>query len=1099
MDKYVETLNQECDKMIESQACFAQAAAGMNNSLSELESLGSQTLSNGQTVDELLGGYISDSAKYKLSGFSATGEIDWDAGQNNNLGSQMLKWQAGYSGTGKQDERGRDVIGAAQRDRWTMKGRELQLEQGTGTGLAKSPKSGKAMADRAAASKTFAVLHGLAGRYMDNADGSLSADDQAIMKQVWNAAGSTRAATMSDGMTKCAEAYDESQRNLQNAAADQRGMTVVDMSLTPEEKNAAYNALEKVRDPETQGVIVDMEVEYQEQCVLLSQIVPLAKFHRTLTLSAAPFRARLPYRVTEGDIRVDNAPLIADGEAYGFINRLTQTGNYRQMFDMDNASIAALQPLIRFYKVIEKDAAGGQKELVEHEIAFDSFATPDDVNDVFSNKAKRGFGVGIKSFDVTFDGQDLFAATRSIKATLKIQANNFDELLKNRRVKSIAAKPDGTGAPRYRYIDLALKTGGDDIEKYATHLDSLNFRLKACFGWNPNVKNVNFPRGALDESFVTVNLTPVTHNFDFDEQGRVTFTIEYYAYVEQFLQNPYLNIFTDPVTFSKILSRRLGYQSLELNASCDINEVEESSKAKADREKADAEKIEKEKSCLMNYLITQLFREDKIYMLKFTRDELKRVVKEGPHFLFDIDMIKAPNERSQEALFNDLKDRWKSFKKEEQKENSKLDENLKAGITQMDVQIPYMYIGDIIDLIMGQMTMFLKKTREGLAATNKYEDIPFDLGLKNIELQRLTSLIAQYEKFRLTLGPLEFYDHSLKRYVNVSFADVPISVAHFTEFLTSKLLKKDQAMYPLMQFLKDLFNSLIKNYLNKSNCKGINAKQKTRLFESCVTSYGREHKGIAIDRITERILAVGRGPRLYVDNLNRGSQTSILNIAGSTSFHRPNDGLKHEFNHFIFFAGHVQPANRMNGNREEDENRGIFHYVLGKDSGIIKNISLTKTESPGLKEVRFESEGFRELEQLREVYDVDVDCYANLRAMPGNYIFVDPRGFAPNLADYSGEFDLTDLGVGGYYMIIRSTHTFAPGIANTRFKAVWVHSKDSEKPGKTVDQDAGKNEKTMAKCNATRKRLGLVEIQTSAAEMAAYEPPKDTVSEATDG
>ena len=62
----------------------------------------------------------------------------------------------------------------------------------------------------------------------------------------------------------------------------------------------------------------------------------------------------------------------------------------------------------------------------------------------------------------------------------------------------------------------------------------------------------------------------------------------------------------------------------------------------------------------------------------------------------------------------------------------------------------------------------------------------------------------------------------------------------------------------------------------------------------------------------------------------------------------------------------------MVGDREADQSGGIFHYMLGRDVGIVKNISLSKTDSPGLKEVRFEQEGYQGLTQLREIYDVNI-------------------------------------------------------------------------------------------------------------------------------
>jgi hypothetical protein len=135
----------------------------------------------------------------------------------------------------------------------------------------------------------------------------------------------------------------------------------------------------------------------------------------------------------------------------------------------------------------------------------------------------------------------------------------------------------------------------------------------------------------------------------------------------------------------------------------------------------------------------------------------------------------------------------------------------------------------------------------------------------------------------------------------------------------------------------------------------------------------------------------------------------------------------------------------MVGNKDSDENGGIYHYILGRDVGIVKNISLSKTDSPGLKEVRFEQEGYQGLTQLREIYDVSIDSFLNVHAFPGTYIFVEPRGFSPNLGKYDKDgFDLTDLGIGGYHMIIGSEHEIAPGTMKSTLRAKWVQGLDAE-------------------------------------------------------
>jgi hypothetical protein len=363
------------------------------------------------------------------------------------------------------------------------------------------------------------------------------------------------------------------------------------------------------------------------------------------------------------------------------------------------------------------------------------------------------------------------------------------------------------------------------------------------------------------------------------------------------------------------------------------------------------------------------------------------------------------------------------------------------------------------------MAEFLTETKNGIESATVYDGLSFDADIQAKEVNALEKSIVEFKKFRVLLGPLELVDHSIDEVVYVNFADIPVSVKYMSGWLTNKLLKKDQAVYPLVQFMKDLFNDLIKKYLNKSDCYPFSIKQKVRLFQSVITSYPKKKP----DEITAIISAKSLpGNRLNILNFGK-DDFPLFNISGQSEFNRPNPGFELEMNYFVFYAGRTQPMDLMNGIRSKDEDRGIFHYVLGKDRGILKTIRLNKTNSPGLKEVRFEQEGYDGLRQLREIYDVDIDSYANVRAFPGNYIFVDPRGFDPSLAGFSKDgFDLTDLGVGGYFMIVRSEHEFGPGLANTKLTAVWVAAATSEKENKMIEESIGANNNTTSKCHVLK-------------------------------
>jgi hypothetical protein len=52
---------------------------------------------------------------------------------------------------------------------------------------------------------------------------------------------------------------------------------------------------------------------------------------------------------------------------------------------------------------------------------------------------------------------------------------------------------------------------------------------------------------------------------------------------------------------------------------------------------------------------------------------------------------------------------------------------------------------------------------------------------------------------------------------------------------------------------------------------------------------------------------------------------------------------------------------------------------------------------------------------------------------------VEPKGFDPKSSE-----DLTKFGIGGYYMIVKTSHSIKPGDAETTLNAAWVASKGGE-------------------------------------------------------
>jgi len=899
---------------------------------------------------------------------------------------------------------------------------------------------------------------------------------------------------------------------------------------------ATQTELEQLQQAKTGGLVLTVGLAasafFREQCFLLSNILDFAYYKKyilePMDLKPLPY---LPVFNPMDDLpaRNANACLQIDGESYGFVNKLTQSKHQNVFFNMRNKDIATLQPMIKLFKVDYNPEGTTEREIEMH---FASNTTGDEIKKAFANKGYRGVGAGIKDFSFTYDGSTPFAAKKSIKAKLTITANNFDELFMDRT---------GPNGESYRYIDLALKTGqgtGEEkTELQEANLSKLNFRLKAVVGWAyPTGKVDHFGEwgitdgeaykktdllDAIYDSFTTLNLTPTIHEFDIEETGRVNFTINYLAYVDDFYDQPTFNIFSDQEAAMDLIKRDLRYKNVLKDPGCKASDISEMKQEEGYKDIVTEAKIKNLRSltrALMNKkkirYLTVPFAEQMSFLEKgpfFNRSSglYTRITNQAPKTVGDAladallsDATSAlgddpyadmsPQEKHEAKVADDaeyaevdglckqtggllspwrptgsLDDsadcgnpnspiRWDWVAAEVGRRHAQPDPvadpsaptgpglpTTSAPPTRMNLNeynVAFFYISDLVDIVLEgidqyleQMPSKIKEQTADLVTGNKINKDDMEA-----EISKLHKFKKQFKRFRVLLGPLELVspkDNVASLFVN--FGDVPISLKYFIEWLTDKMVSREKSVYPLSKFLSDLFNNLVRTFLNDDTCFGYAVEQKTRVNQAVLTSYSSERlkNGQTVDEVTAWI----KKEKSKIGGKRRGithlMDMPILNVSGKSRHPVNNPGIDKEMNYLVFFAGRTQPAELMNGKKSDDEERGIFHYMLGRDRGIVKTINLTRTDAKFLREVRFEQEGYNGLEQLREVYDVDIQTFANVKTFPGTYIFVEPKGWAPN-----SSYDLTRLGIGGYCMIIRSEHSFGPGKAESKITAKWVAS-----------------------------------------------------------
>jgi len=810
--------------------------------------------------------------------------------------------------------------------------------------------------------------------------------------------------------------------------------------------------------------------QFNDSCFLLSNIASLVKFKKNMNPVRLPYVDSLDSNLApicnlknadhppESFYRNSNCPIPMDGESFAFINDLTKAEHFSEMFNLTTDKISTLVPSVRLYKVITDNEG---KDVDNIEIQFDANPSVKSYKDgeknvsaldLFNNGSKRGMGVGLKSFTFEFRGSDPFSIKKDIRATLGIHTTSFNDLIIERKGRGMTSNKEA----RYSFAELALKTGKTPEEFrnklpsiQQENLDKLNFRLKAVVGWAvPMETSLSFTKSELDairDSYIVLNLTPVNHEFSFGEQGQVDFNIQFYAYITDYFNNPTFNIFSDFAVESNRIGRKLLYNFL--------NKVNCESEDLSNIKKSDSQVVAAEKVSSFKTIISSLKSRKKLYFYNLTDEEILEFVRNG--FIKNAPTPSQTKDNSVDKIneyFETIVSSTEGIS-EEDKKNLKF--SLSAATSQKG-EVSFFFLTDLLDVIMDNIDRTLDKISTQLpkdkqflnyfdSISNQGYEIPEGLkndfknyledgsiGLAKKEFLRLKKSKEQFSKLRIILGPTEIVDpFDSSKVVFCSLGDIPISLNFFVDFMSSKVLSSEEVYYPINNFIKDITSELLRNFLNNDSCFAFQNKQKVRIYSSVITAFNKEkNDGSNVDQITKYMLPSGN--RI---NAKTFPIKPLLNVSGPTRTPVVLTENNREYNYFIFYAGRSYPVDKMRGNEDEDNRRGIFHYIQGKDRGIVQTINLQKTDLPGLKELRFEKEGFDGLTQLREVYNASVTCFLNVQTFPGTYIYVDPKGFIP---EYQKPQDFTQFGIGGYYMVTRSEHTIEAGNAQSIITSKWV-------------------------------------------------------------
>jgi len=411
----------------------------------------------------------------------------------------------------------------------------------------------------------------------------------------------------------------------------------------------------------------------------------------------------------------------------------------------------------------------------------------------------------------------------------------------------------------------------------------------------------------------------------------------------------------------------------------------------------------------------------KIYKIELLKGESKRelanklVDKPSQEIIKDIENKKAADE----------------YQKKSDSENEEL--NPQSNNT---VNVKFVFLGDVLDAAL-----------ECMKYVSPASAVPrIVLGNINIEIPHVY---------------IEGDDEETKSWTittTINLADVPISLELLNAFLIDKLVRQNKSSYPVTLFIKDVISELVIACISPKYF-GTSAKLNSAIRISNLLL------SVPLDN-NKRDVLMQKTAQEFINANQYSSYPDPIDLSNLKQEYR--DGIKKFFDtdiesllandvasyYFIYCSTKFNEKGNV-GDEDEDAKKGIFHFRMGTDSGIVKKITFSKTDSPFYREAVAAQEGKDNVSLIKQVYDAKIEMFGNNIYRPGDIIYVEPyvsyvsrtRQQAYSTKGATGQqetktisilVDMQDyVGIGGYYLVTEVETNINENAFNTNLTALF--------------------------------------------------------------
>ena len=647
------------------------------------------------------------------------------------------------------------------------------------------------------------------------------------------------------------------------------------------------------------------------------------------------------------------------------------------------------------------------------------------------------------------EGQNPFTARRDIFAELKLHFQSFDELLRERTLQTSDLASRGK---TFRYVDLVnigvvrRTTAGAWNPDY--------YKLRVEVGWQDPGPNSSFlgntaerraKRDAVLNSKMVMYLTATDHSIDITDQGNVNMSIQYVAWQEA----SYLDQDSDVLATQRVKELRLQRRAQidEARANCDEQAVEQilqSFKVNLRQERYEAYKK----------LLDKLYTEHRIFYVPVPVADLEAYInfgETGVNTRAINDIFNNRNNSSNTPNINFLNtvhtgDRDTALASVLNMSVGALEEGqLLKTIQEMsydasgeNANVQYFYFGDLVKIALEQVST-------SASAQGGSDPSSGMVG----KLQKDLRILLGPINFKRTLAPARSGLQAQSQFVyNINLADIPISVNFYSEWFLKQAVSEQRNTYPILVFIRDLANKLLTGILKNQSHGLTNVARQNIQIRSIFFTAAASATGGDIVQENFNIIPNPRANLRQQLGFDTPQDFTRLNLDAATGLPaplmRPPNDNERSYHYMVVYAINTGAPAARHGNYAQDRERGIYHFGIGKDRGIFKNVKFTKTDLPFLRESRFSLDAEAAatgLTVLANVYEIEMKMVGNTMFAPGMKIYLNPSGLATMLGQPTARFSPASLlGIGGYHVVIGVRSYIESGVFETTVKAIWEAS-----------------------------------------------------------